>query len=320
VGRAGSAAIELSLAQGRGNAAIARRLVISEKAESRFLMKRLVLITALALGLALPAMAQAARLPQPIYFWGNAAANISAPGQPVLNQRVIRPSLILLFADGSWDIDHLHWHGWGSSVAHATGISSASNGIPNQAQGKRILTPAQITLSNPGRFHGREVYRCFVLTDAHITRMTDHPDGAYNCLETVGGFSFFGPATPPASPNPLQRLEFFAGSPLGGIGCEMDDDPGIHLVGVICQSSTPNHSQTARLAANGRVQLCAERSVTTDKCDLGNAGENTPTFKVGKQVRVGLFRCRVLRTGVECTVIKSGKGFLMSKTRTMRVT
>lgn len=64
-------------------------------------------------------------------------------------------------------------NGRGSKVAHANGISSASTGNPSQAQGKRIRTPAQITLSSPGRFFGREVYRCYRLklqpptTDLH---------------------------------------------------------------------------------------------------------------------------------------------------------
>ena len=71
------------------------------------------------------------RPPQPIYFWGSVANIIRAPGQPPLSE-VIRPSVIFLFADGSWDIDHLHWTGWGSSAAHASGISSASNGIPTR--------------------------------------------------------------------------------------------------------------------------------------------------------------------------------------------
>jgi hypothetical protein len=125
-------------------------------------MKRPILAAAGALALALPGMAREA-IPQPIYLWGNIALTIRAPGQPS-QPEVIRPSGIVLFADGSWDIEHLHWTGWGSSVAHANGISSASNGIPNQAQGKRIKTPAQITLSNPGRFYGHEVYRCVKLT------------------------------------------------------------------------------------------------------------------------------------------------------------
>ena len=50
------------------------------------------------------------RLPQPIYFWGSVASTIRAPGMLPLPE-VIRPSSILLFADGSWDIGHLHWTG-----------------------------------------------------------------------------------------------------------------------------------------------------------------------------------------------------------------
>jgi hypothetical protein len=121
------------------------------------------------------------RLPQPIYFWGSVANIIRAPGLPP-QPEVIRPSVIFLFADGSWDIDHLHWKGWGSSAAHASGISSASNGIPSQAQGKRLKTPGQITLSHPGRFYGREVYRCFALTV--LPPATD----LHGCLEGHGGY------------------------------------------------------------------------------------------------------------------------------------
>lgn len=123
------------------------------------------------------------RLPQPIYFWGSVANTIRAPGLPSLPE-VIRPSVILLFADGSWDIGHLHWTGWGSGTAHARGISSASNGIPNEAQGKRINKPGQITLSHPGRFFGREVYRCFALT------VPPPATDLHGCLEGHGGYYY----------------------------------------------------------------------------------------------------------------------------------
>jgi hypothetical protein len=95
----------------------------------------------------------------------NVAALIKAPGQPLqTDTEVIRPSTIFLFADGSWVLQNLRWTGWGSEVAHADGISSASNGNPSQAQGQRLKTPAQITLSHPGLFFGRTVYRCYQLT------------------------------------------------------------------------------------------------------------------------------------------------------------
>ncbi|HZE15619.1 MAG TPA: hypothetical protein VE197_07860 [Mycobacterium sp.] len=76
----------------------------------------------------------------------------------------VKPSSWLMFADGSWVLEKLKWTGWGSKVADATGISSASNGIPNQAQGKRIKKKAKVTLWNPGRVLGHTVYRCFALT------------------------------------------------------------------------------------------------------------------------------------------------------------
>ncbi len=151
-------------------------------------MKRFVLAVIAAAVLTLPALAQGTSSP-PIYFWGSVAATIRGPGQPP-QPEVIRPALIFMFADGSWGIEHLHWTGWGSSVAHASGISSASNGIPNMAEGKRIKRPAEITLSSPGRFYGHEVYRCFKLTVAapatgeHLCLKDQH---GYWFLETTAG-------------------------------------------------------------------------------------------------------------------------------------
>jgi hypothetical protein len=132
--------------------------------------------------LTLSAIAQAA-IPQPVYFWGSVAATIRAPGQPP-QREVIRPPLVFIFADGSWAIERLHWTGWGSSVAHANGISSASNGIPNQAQGKRIKTPAQLTLSKPGQFYGHEVYRCFAL------KVRPPASSVHGCLTGRSGYWF----------------------------------------------------------------------------------------------------------------------------------
>ncbi len=150
-------------------------------------MKRLILTAVLALGLTLPIVAHGATRRR-IYFWANVAAEIRAPGQPAMPE-VIRPSTIILFADGSWALVKLHWTGWGSPVAHASGTSSASNGIPNQAQGKRIKTPAQITLSKPGRLFGHEVYRCYQL------KVRPPATDLRGCVQGHKGFWFF--AAPP---------------------------------------------------------------------------------------------------------------------------
>jgi hypothetical protein len=125
----------------------------------------------------LPVGAQAA-LPQPIYFFTDTAQPINKE-----NPLVIRPKGFLLFQDGQWNLEGLRWTGWGSSVARATGVSSSSNDIPNAAEGKRIKTWVHVTLSNPGRFQGHEVYRCFTMTvpppasDMHLC--LGHAHGIY---------------------------------------------------------------------------------------------------------------------------------------------
>ena len=224
-------------------------------------MKRLILAAALALGLALPALVSGA-VPQPIYFWGNVAATISAPGQPPAAE-VVRPSVIGLFADGSWDVDHLHWTGWGSSVAHAKGISSASNGIPNMAQGKRIKTPAQVTLSNPGRFQGREVYRCFTLT------VPSHPGSDQHlCLERAGSGWALGPTTQakttPTQPTSGTYARFY--TPSRNIACEMSDN-GTAQAGIGCIMQKP--PALASLKVSGVATICQHQAL---KC-TGNLGD-----------------------------------------------
>jgi hypothetical protein len=264
-------------------------------------MKRLILAAAVALGLMLPALVQGA-VPQPIYFWSDVTATISAPGQPAGAPELVRPSAILMFADGSWDVDHLRWTGWGTTVAHANGISSASNGIPNMAQGKRIKKPAQVTLSNPGRFQGHEVYRCFTLT------VSSHPaSDQHLCLKRIGSVWLLAAtaSTTPATTTNAKTAAFY--SPIRTLSCELDDRAGV--VGVYCQTFTPPRS--VHMGVAGQLKICSGTSAAT-RC-LGNAGEHTPTLGYGKQITVGPFRCRSAPAGVTCVVIRSGKGFLINK-------
>lgn len=102
------------------------------------------------------------------------------------SERAVEPPLLFLFADGSWVLEGLKWTGWGTPVAHATGISSASNGIPNQAEGTRIKTPAEAMLSNPGPFFGHRIYRCiqvFVQPPANF--------GGKRCLKRTGSLYLY---------------------------------------------------------------------------------------------------------------------------------
>jgi hypothetical protein len=121
-----------------------------------------------------------------IYFWVDLAAIIDAPGQTPAPEAT-RPPVIGMTQDGSWFIEDLHWSHWGSPTAVATGTSSASNGIPNIAEGKRIKKPAKVTLSKPGSFQGHRVYRCFALT------ISSHPAAdQHRCLKDHNGYWSFG--------------------------------------------------------------------------------------------------------------------------------
>jgi hypothetical protein len=252
--------------------------------------------------------ARAARLPQPISFWASVASAVSVPkGQIAGNRRVVRPKAILLFADGSWYVEKLHWDGWGTRVARATGVSNASNGIPDQASGKRIKSRATVTLSDPGRFKGHEVYRCFDLkVPSH------HASDMHLCLQGVHGYWYLA-AVPPKP----TTIDFFAGPPLQGIGCELRSGAQAQ---VLCESYASALNQKVTLGPRGRVRACAKPGTGLDNpCELGDFGEGTPTYKVGRKVTQGPFRCEVRASGVRCTVARTGKGFEIGPTGTTRV-
>jgi hypothetical protein len=158
---------------------------------------------AIIMALTLLSAAAQAKLPQPIYFWSNIPEPVSGGFMP--NPLVARPSTFLLFEDGQWVLQDMHWTGWGSSVAHATGISNSSSGMPSAEGGKRIKTWARVTLSDPGSFQGHEVYRCFDLAVPPPATLGPRP----SCLAHSGSLWLLTEGAPP--PRSLQELEFRRG-------------------------------------------------------------------------------------------------------------
>jgi len=105
-------------------------------------------------------------------------------------------------------------------------------------------------------------------------------------------------------------------SPSRNISCEMSD--GRAGVGsyVYCQSW--KRPQSVKMGLDGRPKVCHDASITTPHC-LGDPGEHTPVLGYGKQVALEHFRCRSAQAGVTCTVIKTGKGFRISRSGVKRV-
>jgi hypothetical protein len=117
----------------------------------------------------------------------------------------------------------------------------------------------------------------------------------------------------PAQAGAVQgAAEFYGRTPSGNtsVSCAIYDGYGGPPV-ALCEHIT-NHSQSkATLRPNGSVVLCRTHSITSNRCGLGNVGENAKTYGVGRTVTVGRFACTVRAAGVRCTVTASGKGFLL---------
>jgi hypothetical protein len=91
----------------------------------------------------------------------------------------------------------------------------------------------------------------------------------------------------------------------GNLSCYMGDSL------VYCQSEKLPHSATMGL--DGRFSICDGRTC------IGNTATNTPTLGYGKRVTLGRFRCLSEQSGITCTAVRSGKGFLINRSGVRRV-
>ena len=98
-------------------------------------------------------------------------------------------------------------------------------------------------------------------------------------------------------------------SPSGNIECEVaaDDARGTYAY---CQ--TFDRPRSVKLRPDGTMRVCLGMAC------LGNGPVNASTLGHGESIRVGPFRCRSLARGMRCKVIRSGRGFLISKQRLER--
>ncbi|HUN79607.1 MAG TPA: hypothetical protein VMU32_11835 [Solirubrobacteraceae bacterium] len=128
-----------------------------------------------------------------------------------------------------------------------------------------------------------------------------------------------GTASTPAPRHRVEAAEFFVRYAHGRVvTCAMYD--GRAGVQTLCETERPGYEQKATLGPAGTVRGCSRHArALTNACDLGNAGEGTPTYRPGKLVTVGRFRCRVLAGGVRCTLARTGRGFLFTPTKVLAV-
>ena len=108
--------------------------------------------------------------------------------------------------------------------------------------------------------------------------------------------------------------EFFARVSGKTVTCAMYD--GRSGRSTLCETSRTGFEAKATLEPSGVVKACSVKAGTlANKCDLGNAGVGTPTYRAGRKVTVGRFRCQVLSGGVRCVVVKTGRGFMFTPSK-----
>jgi uncharacterized protein DUF6636 len=110
-------------------------------------------------------------------------------------------------------------------------------------------------------------------------------------------------------PGTTETIAFY--SPSKNLFCIIGDSKNLH--GANCWSFNPKHY--VRMNASGGLRICTGRRCFND-C---GCREEAPILAYGKQLTVGRFQCTSLRTGINCTVVRSGKGFLISRSGVRRV-
>jgi hypothetical protein len=243
-----------------------------------------------------------------VVFYANTANSV--PGSPVPNQPRVRPYQVVMFANGAWIIDKLHWSSWGGAVARATGISSASNCKPSCAEGKRTHNPVRFVLSHPRHLFGRTVYACFQLTVPRSPQASQHlclkRDGNQYVYRAVAG-------------SPLHLTEFL--SPDRKIWCLFSTVPGSRQAycGYNDSLSAPSQEYAATLDPSGQLFTCAwQRGQDPLASCVQNWNKAATVLRSGQVDAIYQYRCTaVTRTTVTCKVATGtgkGKGFTISAT------
>jgi hypothetical protein len=203
---------------------------------------------------------------------------------------------------------HLRWRHWGNATAQASGTYEYAGCTPNCAQARRHRAAATVVASNIGYCGTRRVYGEINVRFTRPSRLKNFSQPTV-CSYT-GQRPTSRPATKPAASNPT---EFYARPPGGYITCGIVGGVSEEQL-VRCQGAPVGSNpleNVATLQPDGHLETCS-RHQTEVRCFEGNVGENTPTLSAGAVDAIGPFTCKVLATGVECTVTTTGRGFLIT--------
>lgn len=266
---------------------------------------------AIALGAAVAAVAVLAHAgfaqagsPRPVYFFSDNSQPIGPH-----NRLVKRPSGFVLFLDGQWVLQGLHWTGWGSAVARATGVSNSSSDVPDAARGRRIKTWADMTLSSPVRWHGHEVYSCFKIlvpppaSDLSGCVLPNLPIGSGWLAGGTGEVEFLAPGK--------------------RIWCGLDTTLSFCAGHANRQPLAAVPALGATISPSGTVTLCSVPATPNLQAGCAQDWDATaPVLSVGQAVKAANVLCRSERAGIVCKIasgIHKGTGFQINGSTVRRL-
>jgi hypothetical protein len=242
---------------------------------------------------------------------------MGGPGCGGANEWRQHPVAFPYFCDGAAVVEGARWRNWGASTATAratfnAALLSSHNSVASAPRRRSAVT---ITASRIELCSGRRAYTSIKLRYAvpvgGVSTLT-LPTLLSHCRPLGQG----GTHNRPASTNPP---EFYARPAGGYITCGIGGAGSEQLVR--CQGApagTNPLENVATLQPGGQLETCS-RHQTEVRCFEGNVGEGTPTLSAGAVDTQGPFACKVLETGVECTVTATGRGFLITPERVTEV-
>jgi len=154
--------------------------------------------------------------------------------------------------------------------------------------------------------------------DIQVTSPVFRP-GDPRCLPSGGkqarvwhwdGSKFVAGPYKQVAPGDVKSRYFY--SPSRNIFCAMGDSNQFR--GANCSTFKP--IRTVELTAAGLVKVIPCHGSSCKDC---GCREQAPILRYGHQLTVGRFRCLSLESGMKCTVLKTGKGFLISRSTIKRI-
>ncbi len=209
-----------------------------------------------------------------------ALPTVSGVGTP--DDPRVRPSGILLFADGSFALTGITWSSWTADRAEGSGALYSSNGSPSQATGAKTSIPVSIALSAPTS-GGKPYFTAMTVTDSAGHTDTFTTSYLNEMTETSSGITSAG--TAPSAPASSSAPSGYTGCGTGTGASEVYAGPNTSCAFAISVEETYHATGTA-MPTSGSRSISVYSSVTGQSYTMECSGSSLVTCTGGNDASV----------------------------------